>query len=166
MKNKALFIDRDGVINNDVGHYYIYKENDFVLNNGIIEGLLKIQKHNYLIIVITNQGGIAKKKYSNIDVELVHNKMIREFSNNGIIITDIFYCPHHSDLEKCLCRKPDSLLIEKAIARYNIDVKKSFLIGDKESDINAGKKVGIQSYIVKKNTSILPIIKQILNEQE
>ena len=166
MKNKALFIDRDGVINNDVGHYYIYKENDFVLNNGIIEGLLKIQKHNYLIIVITNQGGIAKKKYSNIDVELVHHKMIREFSNNGIIITDIFYCPHHSDLEKCLCRKPDSLLIEKAIARYNIDVKKSFLIGDKESDINAGKKVGIQSYIVKKNTSILPIIKQILNEQE
>ncbi len=164
MQNKAIFLDRDGVVNNDTGHYYIYKPDDFVFNKDIIEVLSILKKNNFLTILITNQGGIAKKKYSFNDVELVHKKMQDELLQNNAEFTDIYYCPHHSDIEKCLCRKPDSLMIEKAIAKYNIDITKSYFIGDKQTDIEAGEKAGLKSFKIEKNTSILSIIKKIIYE--
>ncbi len=161
---KAIFLDRDGVINNDTGHYYIYKPDDFIFNDGIIEGLSILKKNKFLFIVITNQGGIAKKIYTHNDVYKVHKKMQSDFNKNNIKLTDIYYCPHHSDIEKCLCRKPGSLMIEKAIAKYNIDVSKSYFIGDKQTDVEAGRKAGLKSFKIKTNESILPIVKKIINE--
>jgi D-glycero-D-manno-heptose 1,7-bisphosphate phosphatase len=151
---KAIFIDRDGVINNDTGHYYIYKPEHFVLNNGLVEVLQKWQQKGYIFIVITNQGGIARGTYTKGDVEKVHSKFLSLMGENNINITEIYYCPHHNKFEKCICRKPDSLLFEKAIARFNIDIKKSYMIGDSVKDIEAAKKVGLKAVKIDTNESL------------
>ena len=90
--NKALFIDRDGVINSDEGHYYIYRVEDFKINEGIIEGLRNIQDAGFQIIVVTNQGGVAKGEYTEEDVNKVHTFFLSEMSKNNISIKDIYYC--------------------------------------------------------------------------
>lgn len=158
---KAIFLDRDGVINSDIGHYYIYKPNDFVLNKGLVESLIKLQKLGFIFIVISNQGGIAKGIYTKEDVELVHDKFQKLMDDNGILIKEIYYCPHHNSIEKCNCRKPDSLNIEKAIARFQIDRAGSFFIGDNESDIRAAQKAGIKGLKINSNQNISSILNQI-----
>jgi D-glycero-D-manno-heptose 1,7-bisphosphate phosphatase len=149
--NKAVFFDRDGVVNNEESNYYIHRVDDFELNKGIVDAMKVLQEKGFLLIVITNQGGISKGFYTASDVEAVHQKMISELNSNGIQITEIYYCPHHSENENCLCRKPDSLLLEKAIARYDIDTRQSFFIGDRETDRKAGEKAGIKTILVKAN---------------
>ena len=104
--NKAVFLDRDGTINSDEGHYYIYKPEDFVFNPGVIEGLKRLQKAGYLLIVITNQGGIAKGIYTREDMFKVHEKMCAELEKHGVTLTKIYYCPHHESIKTCVCRKP------------------------------------------------------------
>ncbi len=158
MKNKAVFLDRDGVINNDVGHYYIYKKEHFKLNENVILNLKKIQENGFLLIIISNQGGISKGIYEKKDVEKVHNFLKKIFEKNGIFLKEIYYCPHHNDFENCICRKPDSLLLEKAISRFNIDVSKSYFVGDSERDIIAGKKVGLKTIKIEKNKFKISII--------
>lgn len=150
-KNKALFIDRDGTINNDEGKYYVYKVEDFVINDGVFELLKECQDKGYLLILVSNQGGIAKGIYSHRDVEKVHNYMLAEMEKHDIHFHDIFYCPHHSGITKCLCRKPEPLLLEKAIARHNIDPDKSYFVGDSERDILAAEKVGVRGIRIKAN---------------
>lgn len=161
---KVAFLDRDGVINDDTGHYYIYKFEDFKLNKGIIEGLLLLKDKGFKFIVITNQGGIAQGTYSKNDVEIVHQKMKDLLAEQGIDLLDIFYCPHHNKFEQCLCRKPAPLMIEKAIARYEVDKKASFLIGDNIKDVQAAENAGIKGYKIETNQNIVPLIHEILNE--
>ncbi|TRX70885.1 D-glycero-beta-D-manno-heptose 1,7-bisphosphate 7-phosphatase [Carboxylicivirga sp. M1479] len=162
MKNKAVFIDRDGVINNDEGHYYIYKTKDFKINNGIVEGLQLLQKAGYKLFIITNQGGIAKGEYSEDDVEKVHGYFLGEMFDEDIRITDIYYCPHHSDIEACDCRKPSPGMILQAIDEHQIDKSKSFLIGDSDRDIEAGEAACLkQCFKIESNSSIVSICKQI-----
>ncbi|MCK5822929.1 MAG: HAD family hydrolase [Bacteroidales bacterium] len=161
--NKAIFLDRDGVINNDKGHYYIYKIEDFKINDGIVESLKKFQENNYLLIIISNQGGISKGIYTIEQVEEVHNYLKKYLKNCNIELTEIYYCPHHSSNEKCLCRKPNTLMLEKAIARFNIDVSTSYLIGDGVRDIEAGEKVGLHTIKIDANENILKYCKLIVN---
>jgi D-glycero-D-manno-heptose 1,7-bisphosphate phosphatase len=161
---KVIFLDRDGVINNDTGHYYIYKPADFVLNDGLIAGLLQLKNVGYEFVIISNQGGIARGTYSKQEVELVHDKLLKEFARHHLSVLEIYYCPHHSEIEKCLCRKPESLLIEKAIARFTIDTKKSYFIGDSEKDMQAAIKAGIQGISIKSNQNIQTILFQINND--
>ena len=142
---KAIFLDRDGVLLNDAGQYYIYKTDDIIINNGVIDALKRFTDMGFLLIVVSNQGGIAKQIYTKEDVEKIHSKLKKQFEIEGIVINEYYYCPHHSDVEKCLCRKPESLLIEKALARFNIDPNISFMIGDNKRDIEAGKQVGLSS---------------------
>ena len=156
--NKAIFLDRDGVINKERGEY-TWRLSDFEFNEGLFDALKKIE--NYLFIVITNQGGIAKKIYTHADVEKTNSLMFKTFADNNLELTDIYYCPHHNDYGKCLCRKPNSLMLEKAIARYNIDVKKSYFIGDTQRDIDAGKKVGLNTIKINPNDNLLDYINQI-----
>lgn len=160
--SKALFIDRDGVINSDVGHYYIYKPDDFVLNEGIIPSLKAFQEAGFLLIVISNQGGVDKGHYTCADVDKVHNKMRQLFSKEGVIISDIYYCPHHNEVQKCLCRKPLNLNIEKAIVRYDIDRKASWMIGDSPRDIMAGKASGLKTLKIESNENLYPLVELIL----
>jgi len=160
---KAVFLDRDGVINNG-DLYYTYRKEDFIFNNDLFEALRILKQHNFLLIVITNQGGIAKGIYSKTDVDKLHRYMINELKKEQIEINEVYYCPHHDQIEKCICRKPDSGNIEKAIARFNIDRKQSFLIGDGQRDIEAGEKAGLNCFKTKKNESILEICKSIARQ--
>lgn len=161
---KAIFFDRDGVINSDVGHYYIYKVNDFRVNEGIIESMKLFQNAGFELFVISNQGGIAKEIYKKEDTDKVHRYFYEILSKEKIQLREIYYCPHHSDIEKCLCRKPDSLMIEKALARFNIDKSNSFLIGDSERDIKSAKKAKINAVKIDSNENILDICKSIISE--
>lgn len=159
--HKAIFLDRDGVINSDEGHYYVYKPDDFVLNSGVIETLKIWSKKGYLFIVISNQGGIARGTYSKANVEEIHLQFINKLKSNNLTIEEIYYCPHHNEIEKCICRKPDSLMLEKAIARFNIDIKKSYMIGDSQRDIEAAHKVGLKGIKIDSNQSLTTIIDEI-----
>lgn len=158
---KAIFLDRDGVLLNDAGRYYIYKTDDIIINNGVIDALKRLTNMGFLLVVISNQGGIAKQIYTKEDVENIHSELKRQFKIEGIDIKEYYYCPHHSDVEKCLCRKPEPLLIEKALARFNIDPNKSFMIGDNKRDIDAGKKVGLSCIKIKPNKNLLDVLPHI-----
>jgi D-glycero-D-manno-heptose 1,7-bisphosphate phosphatase len=164
---KAVFFDRDGVINYEIGNY-VYAIDKFKINNGVIEFIQLLQKEAFIIIIITNQGGIAKKLYTRKDVEKLHDHMLQCFKKNNIHIDEIYYCPHHRISERCICRKPDSLMLEKAMARFNIDPTKSYFIGDKETDYEAGLKAGLNAIKIEKNANLMNIvkIKAIINSQE
>jgi D-glycero-D-manno-heptose 1,7-bisphosphate phosphatase len=155
--NKAIFLDRDGVVNKERG-YYTWKIEDFEFTSGLFEFLKKIKNKGYFIFIITNQGGIAKKVYDFTDVEKLNNYIFEKFQENNTPLTDLYYCPHHSDLEKCLCRKPDSLMLEKAIARYKINPSESYFIGDNQRDVDAGNKAGVQSIKIEPNQNLNEIL--------
>ncbi len=158
---KIIFLDRDGVINVERGEY-TYNVNDFVFVDGLFSALNKLQQNGFEFIVITNQGGISKGIYTNHDVQQLNHLIKEEFKTHRLKLLDIYYCPHHSDVEKCICRKPDSLLLEKAIAKYNIDISKSYFIGDSDRDIEAAKKTGVKGIKVNKNSDLNVYLNQII----
>ncbi|GAG05784.1 unnamed protein product, partial [marine sediment metagenome] len=157
---KAVFLDRDGVINCERGEYN-YRIENFTINEGVIECLKNFQKAGFILIIISNQGGIAKGIYKKENIEQVHRYLVEVFEKQGIFLTEIYYCPHHSDIENCLCRKPDSLLIEKSIARFKINPSESFFIGDKETDVIAAKKAGLNPVMIKPNENLLKYLPEI-----
>lgn len=161
-KIKAVFIDRDGVINDDTGHYYIYRVEDFKINNGIVDGLKILSKSGYKLILITNQAGIAKGEYTHEDVDKVHTYLTQQLRFKGIVLTDIFYCPHHDSISECNCRKPKPGMILEAINKYEIDPNQSYLIGDSPRDIQAGESAGLKEcFKIESNQSIVNICKKI-----
>ncbi|BDD10448.1 D-glycero-alpha-D-manno-heptose-1,7-bisphosphate 7-phosphatase [Fulvitalea axinellae] len=141
MKNKCVFLDRDGVLNVERGEY-TYKTDDFIIPEGVKEALENLKKAGYLLIVITNQAGIAKGIYTKNDVLACHSKLQNETSE---LIDDIFYCPHHPIKTESLARKPESLMFERAIAKYDIDASQSWMVGDSERDLVPCKKLGIKT---------------------
>ena len=157
---KALFLDRDGVINRERGQYTWRKE-DFTLTPGIVPFLQAAQAKGYLLIVITNQGGIAKHAYTHEDLQVVHDYMRTLLAQEGIRLTDIYYCPHHDSVSKCLCRKPEPLLFEKAVAQYGIDREASLYVGDYDRDTEAGRRAGIPTLRIASNEDLTPYISML-----
>ncbi len=157
--NKAIFLDRDGVINVERG--YTHKLEDFIILPDLIEVLQLLQRKGYLLIVISNQSGIAKKLYKQTEVEVLHKYLVEELGNNNITLSEIYYCVHHPDVSRCICRKPDSLFVEKGLARFNIDKTKSYFIGDKERDVEAAEKAGVKGILIEANSSLKTILNQI-----
>ncbi|SHO81392.1 D-glycero-D-manno-heptose 1,7-bisphosphate phosphatase [hydrothermal vent metagenome] len=143
---KVLFLDRDGVINIDKN--YLYKIEDFEFCDGIFEFCRYFIKKDYIIIVVTNQSGIARGYYNQNDFNTLSNWMIDKFQEQNIKISHIFHCPHHPNFMKCSCRKPNIGMIEKAKEIYNIDLVNSLLVGDKISDIECAKNSGIKNAIL------------------
>ncbi len=160
--NKAVFLDRDGTLNSDEGHYYIYKPEDVVFNPGVMEGLKRLKEAGYLLFIVTNQGGIAKGIYTHEDVRKVHDYMCSEFARYGISIDKIYYCPHHESIKSCVCRKPSPYMINLAIEEFQVDRKESWLIGDGSRDIKAAEAAGIKSIKIHKNQDLTPAIDRIL----
>ena len=158
---KVAFLDRDGVINKDQNDY-TWRIDDFELLPNVIQGCRMLIDLGYELIVITNQGGIAKGLYKHEDVDKLHKHMLQIFKNEGLSVLDIYYCPHHTDYGKCLCRKPGSLLVEKAIARFEINRNESFFIGDMARDIQAAQGGGIKGHLVKTNSDFISNLNQIL----
>lgn len=154
---KAIFLDRDGVINEERGEYTWLLE-DFKLNEGLVEALKVFLEKKYMLIVISNQSGIAKGVYKKEEVEYLHLHLGRVLKKHGIELAEIYYCPHHPDFGKCLCRKPGSLLLEKAIARFQIDPSLSYFIGDADRDVEAGEKAGVKTIKVEPNSSLMNVI--------
>ena len=136
MQRKALFLDRDGTINVDYG--YVYQPEKFELIDGITELCLRAQEKGYLIIVITNQSGIARGYYTDDDFQKINQYMIEIFNRYGVKIIDVFYCPELSGND----RKPNCGMFIKARDKYGIDMAQSVSVGDKERDIEAAQKAG------------------------
>jgi D-glycero-D-manno-heptose 1,7-bisphosphate phosphatase len=140
---KALFLDRDGVIN--VEKEYLHNIKDFEFIDGIFELCRYYQDLGYMIFIITNQSGIARKYYSELDFKLLTNWMLQEFEHRNIKIKKVYHCPHHPDINgKCDCRKPEPGMILEAKKDFNIDLAHSLMIGDKERDIEAALNAGIK----------------------
>lgn len=159
--NKAVFLDRDGVINHDPGDY-TKSWREFKFNEGLFESLRAFQEAGYLLVIITNQGGIAKRLYSQSDYQDLTDHMLSALDNEGITITDVYHSPHHDIHGRSLSRKPGSLLLERALYRYDIDPSLSFMIGDKERDIFAGEQVGLEGVLIPVNSSLHKIEQKIL----
>ncbi len=151
--NKAFFLDRDGVINKD--HGYVHSWDNFDLIDQTIEALELIQKNDYLIIIITNQAGIARGYYQESDFWKLMNQFNRHVLSLNIAIDGIYFCPHHPEgtipqyRHHCPCRKPEPGMIHLAAAEHRIDLSRSYLVGDKVSDIQAGIQSGLkESFII------------------
>ena len=148
MMNKALFLDRDGVVNKEKN--YLYKIEDFEFIDGVFDTCRYFQDKGYLIIIITNQAGIARGKYTEKDFAILTNWMIKEFEKENIKISKVYHCPHHPDFSgECECRKPSIGMLVDAKKEFDIDFENSILVGDKNSDIESGINAGIhQNYLI------------------
>ena len=158
---KAIFLDRDGTINNNCDHYYIWQKEELLLNPGVIDTLTELKSRGYLLIVISNQGGISKGEFSAEDVDALHMHLRSMLEQEGISLDEIYYCPHHSMVETCLCRKPQPLMIEKALARFGIDPASSWMIGDAERDVEAGKAAGLRTILIEPNSDLRKVLELI-----
>ena len=149
--NSCLFLDRDGVINFDYG--YVFQEEKFVFRKEIFKICKVAKDKNFLIIVITNQAGIGRGKYTEKDFLKINKFMKDVFFEKGIIIDDVYFCPFHPTegkgfyLKDSFDRKPNPGLIFKAVADHNINLKDSIFIGDKETDRQAAESAGIPIYV-------------------
>ncbi len=152
---KALFLDRDGVIN--VEKDYLYKIEDFEFIDGIFELCRYYQNLGFLIIVVTNQSGIAREYYTKDDFDKLTSWMLDEFLVRNIDIKKVYYCPHHPEISgECSCRKPKPGMLIDAGAEFDIDLKNSVLVGDKERDIQAAINAGLrETYLFDENGSII-----------
>jgi len=147
--NKAVFLDRDGVINEDKG--YVYRIEDFVFIDGIFEKLKKYQDEGYLLIVVTNQSGIGRGYYTQEDFEKLTKYMLDEFAKREIKITKVYHSPYKPE-DNASCRKPNPGMLLQAKEEFDIDMKNSIMIGDKQSDMEAGKNAGVGTLILVKGS--------------
>jgi len=138
--NRAIFLDRDGVIN--VDKQYVSKIEDFEFTEGIFDLLRTLQEMGYLLIVITNQSGIGRGYYTLKDFQKLTEWKLDQLAQRGIKIHKVYYCPHAPE-SNCDCRKPSPKMLLEAQKEFHIDMKHSWMVGDKKSDIDAGKKAGV-----------------------
>jgi D-glycero-D-manno-heptose 1,7-bisphosphate phosphatase len=162
---KAIFLDRDGVIN--IEKDYLYKIEDFEFIDGVIEALQYLCGKNYLLFIITNQSGINRNYYTKDDFNKLTNWMLKELKTHNIDISQVEFCPH-TPTQNCKCRKPKTQMIENILQNYNIDLENSYLIGDKQSDILCAKNSNIKHTIQVKSghkfeSSIADIVIDKLN---
>lgn len=148
----AVFLDRDGTINVDKG--YLCRTEDFEYINGAVEGMKKLCEMGYLLIVITNQSGIARGYYTEADFLCLTEWMIRDLDSKGIVISKVYYCPHCEEgcvpmySKTCSCRKPGTGLFWKAREDWGIDMAKSFAVGDRLRDLSICRESDVQGIIL------------------
>jgi D-glycero-D-manno-heptose 1,7-bisphosphate phosphatase len=151
-KQKAIFLDRDGVLNYDYG--YNFKLSKLKIINDTIDNLEFFKSKKFIFIIITNQSGLARKYYNLKEFNEFNKKILKILKLKKITIKKIYYCPHLPE-DKCFCRKPLPGMIKKASKEFNINLKKSILIGDQKSDIEAGLNSGIvNNFLLRKKDKI------------
>ena len=148
MPNKAIFFDRDGTLNVDV--HYLHDPRDFVWVEGAIAAIRWANEHGYLVIVVTNQSGIARGYYDEAAVHHLHDWMNTELEKHNAHIDAFYYCPHHTEgklpayTKSCDCRKPAPGMLLRAITEHDIDPAASLMIGDAPRDMAAAEKAGVR----------------------
>ena len=156
-KNKAVFLDRDGVLNQEMGDYVCKIEDFHVLDN--FATLKELQNRGYLLIVATNQGGLAKGWYTEEQLANMHQHLKDVYAAYGVEFTDIYYCPHHPNFTgECDCRKPKPGMLLRGIAQYNIDPAQSYFIGDRQRDIEAGTEAGVKGILINSDQPISDVL--------
>ncbi len=152
-RNKAVFLDRDGTI--IVHEHYLSSPDQLKLLPNVAEGIRLFKEHGYLIIVVTNQSGVARGFFDEEHLVLIHKKLLRMLKDAGVVIDDIYYCPHHIEgiveeyRVECDCRKPRPKMLLDAARQHRIDLTKSLMIGDSETDMQAGKNAGCTSILIR-----------------
>ena len=160
-KPKAIFLDRDGGINKYVG--FLRSIDEFELIEDVVRAINKINKSDYLAIVVTNQPVIARGEVTVEKLHVIHNKMETLLGNQGAYLDAVYYCPHHPHKGyegevpqlkiECNCRKPKPGMLLKAAEDFNIDLIQSWMVGDSENDIFAGKNAGCKTVLIGKGDS-------------
>lgn len=145
--NKCIFLDRDGVLNIERGDYTFLPE-DFIIADGVPHAIQKIKAAGYLAIVVTNQAGITKGVYTREQMFQCHEILMRKTNH---LIDKIYYSPYHPTFSASLSRKPETLMIEKAAAKFDIDPTQSWLIGDRARDIQCGQQMGLHTILITQN---------------
>jgi D-glycero-D-manno-heptose 1,7-bisphosphate phosphatase len=153
--NKALLLDRDGVINKEINYLHRIEDVEFI--EGVFETCRFFQQRGFLLIVITNQAGIARGFYTEKDFEKLNDWMVGEFQRHGVEIVKTYYCPYHPTegvgpyRKESFDRKPNPGMLIKARADFNLNLQASILVGDKESDIEAGLHAGVGTNVLVKS---------------
>ncbi|GAA4384860.1 HAD family hydrolase [Hymenobacter koreensis] len=142
--HKAVFLDRDGVLNAEIGNY-VWQPQDFVVLPGVPAALQALHAAGYILVVVTNQAGIAKGLYTSAEVQACHQKLQEAC---GGIIDALYFAPGHPSMSESLMRKPGSLMLERAMARFRLDAAQCWIIGDRMRDLEAGAKVGVRGILV------------------
>ena len=155
--NKAVFLDRDGVINKEKKDY-VKKIEEFEIFENIYEAIKIIKKKGFLVIIITNQSAVNRNLLSETELLKIHNHLKNKVEANGSTIDFIYYCPHRPD-EDCECRKPKPGLIINASKDFRIDLQESYLIGNSNSDILAANAAGCKGILLNEGESLLDLIK-------
>ncbi len=143
--NKAVFLDRDGTIAKDV--HYCCRPEDFELLPSVPEAIKLLNENGFKVIVVTNQSGIARGYFTEETLAQIHQKMEDELAKYGAWVDAIYYCPHHPD-DGCQCRKPRTALFLKAEEEHDIDLKSSYVVGDMQMDIDAGRALDCKTVLV------------------
>lgn len=143
-KKKCVFLDRDGVLNEDRPDY-AYRLDHFKILPGVPEALLQLKNAGYLLVVVTNQSGIAQGIYTQADMEMCHDYFQKQC---GGVIDHFYFSPYHPKVTASLGRKPGTLLFEKGIAKFNIDPELSWMIGDRERDLIPARQLGMKTILV------------------
>lgn len=149
MANRAIFLDRDGTMAIDVP--YCSRPEDFELFPNTARAIKLLNEHDYKVIVITNQSGVARGYFTEDTLGRIHQKMLGKLAEEGARIDGIYYCPHHPN-DNCECRKPKPKMVMQAVSEHDIDLKQSFMVGDKPLDIQLGKNVGCRTVLIPANT--------------
>ncbi len=152
MNHRAVFLDRDGTINEEVG--YVNHLDRFRLLPRVGEAIRLLNQNGIKVIVVTNQAGVARGYFPESFLHRVHRRMEEELKEKGAYIDGIYYCPHHPEAgeppyrQKCRCRKPETGLIEQAVKDFGIDCSKSYVVGDRGADVEFGRRIGAKSILV------------------
>ncbi len=161
--NRAVFLDRDGVINHDPGDYTKSLE-EFTILPGVLEAFKLIKNQGYRIILVTNQGGVAKGLYPVENVYEIHSYLQEECRKIGVEIDEIYFAPYHDDYGLSLSRKPGSMMVERGLAKFQLTPEECVLVGDKKRDLESGEKVGVPGIQIDVNESLLEAMKTYFNQ--
>ena len=158
--NKAVFLDRDGILCKELGRY-LGGVDEFEILPHVPDLLNNLRKRGYLLIMISNQGVISRGELTLGQVNEMHSRLQGELTKVGAQLDALYFCPHHPEVEACICRKPEPLMIQKAMARYDIEPKSSIMIGDSPRDVEAAELAGVKGFMVKSNENWQSIIDRL-----
>jgi D-glycero-D-manno-heptose 1,7-bisphosphate phosphatase len=146
--SEAVFLDRDGTINVEIN--YLHRPADLTFIPGAPEAIARLNAAGLLVVVVTNQAGIARGYYTENDMRALHQELVRLLARHGAAVDAFYHCPHHPDFSgPCRCRKPEPGMLLDAARRYEIDLRKSWLVGDTAGDLAAGQAAGCRTILVR-----------------